>query len=288
VHNTVEAAATRLRLASGRPQRLPINEVTEAYRNSSDRLIFLDYDGTLVPYANRAKDAVPTPELTRILRGLAAGAGNSVVIVSGREKAELDRWFGRIPGLWLAAEHGAVIRSPSERSWTHSHANVTDEWKKDVHDVLEHFADRTPGSYVEEKEFSLVWHYRMADPEFGEWLANELNSTLDELLADTQLRAIHGRKNIEVKLIWATKADVLAHLKQEVPDFDFVLAAGDDKTDEDLFEKMSPDMWSVHIGNEQTAARFRLRDFREMRELLASFTELQPHEEKVKAVKTST
>jgi trehalose 6-phosphate synthase/phosphatase len=165
---------------------------------------------------------------------------------------------------------------------------VTDEWKKDVHDVLEHFADRTPGSYVEEKEFSLVWHYRMADPEFGEWLANELNSTLDELLADTQLRAIHGRKNIEVKLIWATKADVLAHLKQEVPDFDFVLAAGDDKTDEDLFEKMSPDMWSVHIGNEQTAARFRLRDFREMRELLASFTELQPHEEKVKAVKTST
>jgi trehalose 6-phosphate synthase/phosphatase len=31
--------------------------------------------------------------------------------------------------------------------------------------ILEHFVDRTPGSFVEEKKYGLVWHYRMAEPE---------------------------------------------------------------------------------------------------------------------------
>jgi trehalose 6-phosphate synthase/phosphatase len=272
LHNTAEAADARSKVAVDRPQRLPRVEITSAYAAASKRLILLDYDGTLVPYAQRAKDAIPTHELKTIIRDVASDPRNSTVIVSGRAKSDLDRWFGKIPNLWLAAEHGAVMRNPGEKEWTSSHPNVPDDWKKDVYEVLEHFADKTPGSYVEEKEFSLVWHYRMSDPEFGEWLANELNSTLDELLADTQLRAIQGRKNVEVKLIWANKADVLAQMTHDEPGFDFMMAAGDDTTDEDLFEKMGPETWTVHVGNERTIARYRIRDYREMRDLLSSFS----------------
>ena len=272
VKNTVEAAANREKFAAGRPRRLPRTEFLSAYQTASKRLILLDYDGTLVPYAQRAKDAIPTPELKTLIRDVAADERNSTVIVSGRAKADLERWFGKIPNLWLAAEHGAVLRHPGSSEWDSSHPNVPDNWKSEVYEVLEHFADRTPGSYVEEKEYSLVWHYRMSDPEFGEWLANELNSTLDELLADTQLRAVQGRKNVEVKLIWANKADVLAQMLHDEPDFDLIMAAGDDTTDEDLFEKMGPDTWTIHVGSEQTVARYRLRDYSEMRELLAAMS----------------
>jgi trehalose 6-phosphate synthase/phosphatase len=273
VRNLAEAADSRMMVGAGRPQQLPLSEIEAAYETASKRLILLDYDGTLVGYAQRAEDAIPPLKLKRILAGLAADPRNTAVIVSGRAKTDLERWFGKIPNLWLAAEHGAVMRRPWEKEWSGSNQNVPDNWKKQVFEVLEHFADRTPGSYVEEKELSLVWHYRMSDPEFGEWLANELNSTLDELLADTQLRAIQGRKNVEVKLMWATKADVLTQMTQDVPGFDFMLAAGDDTTDEDLFAKMPPDSWTVHVGGEHSLARFRMRGYREMRDLLATLAD---------------
>ncbi len=286
VRNTADAAASRKKADAGRPQRLPKAQIAAAYEEASKRLILLDYDGTLVGYSQRAQDAIPPPELKTLLFGVAADPRNTVVIVSGRAKSDLERWFAKIPNLWLAAEHGAVMLRPAEKEWTSSHPNVPDNWKKEVFEVLEHFADRTPGSYVEEKEFSLVWHYRMSDPEFGEWLANELNSTLDELLADTQLRAIQGRKNVEVKLIWANKADVLAQMTHDEPDFDFMLAAGDDTTDEDLFEKMGPDTWTVHVGSQNTVARYRLRDHNEMLELLATLSGT-PIPAKAKTVKAT-
>ena len=67
--------------------------------------------------------------------------------------------------------------------------------RRGVLPVLEHFVDRTPGSFVEEKEYCLVWHYRMADPEFGEWLANELVATLEELLAEHGAAARRAARN---------------------------------------------------------------------------------------------
>ena len=123
--------------------------------------------------------------------------------------------------------------------------------------VLEHFVDRTPGSFVEEKEYSLVWHYRMSDPEFGDWLANELAATLEELLTETELRAVRGHKAIEVRLAWANKGESQAGWKALWP-ADFRLAIGDDRTDEDLFERLPQEAWTIHVGEGPSLARFCL------------------------------
>jgi trehalose 6-phosphate synthase/phosphatase len=268
---------------------LPEKKIVRTFHAASKRLLLLDYDGTLVPYANRPQDAVPPPELWHVLAKLSGRENISVMLVSGRAQTDLDSWFGTIRGLWLAAEHGAVIRSPETKQWQSSHPNYSDDWKKQVFPVLEHFTDRTPGSFIEEKQYSLVWHYRMADPEFGEWLANELASTLEQLLAETQLRAVQGQKTVEVKLIWANKAQVLNFMMQTHEPFDFVLAAGDDTTDEDLFAEMSPEMWTVRIGGGNTRARFHLADYKKMRKLLNGFAiETQPEKNlKTRAVKNA-
>ena len=92
------------------------------------------------------------------------------------------------------------------------------EWKARVRPVLEHVVDRTPGSFVEEKEYSLVWHHRMSDPEFAEWVANELVTTLDEMLAETELRAVRGQKSVEVKLAWANKGEAAVRLCALTPE----------------------------------------------------------------------
>ena len=121
-----------------------------------------------------------------------------------------------------------------------------------------------PGSFVEEKDFALVWHYRMADPVFGEWLANELCANLEELLAETELRAIRGQKSVEIRLVWANKGELVARVEAGLPAVDFRLAVGDDRTDEDLFERLPQDAWTVHVGQGTSHARFCLSGPREV------------------------
>jgi trehalose 6-phosphate synthase/phosphatase len=266
-----EAASSRTARAGALPVELPSGDAVRAFRMAKSRLLLLDYDGTLVGYAKRPQDAVPPPELIRLLAELARRPATTVAIVSGRPRSDLEAWFGGVEGLWLAAEHGAVVRPPGQAAWEHSYAGYSPAWKKDVYPFLEHFVDRTPGSFVEEKEFSLVWHYRMSDPEFGEWLANELAHDLEQMLAATPLRAVRGQKTVEVKLMWADKGEVLNRLARAAPAPDFLLAAGDDATDEDLFARMPADAWTIHVGENQTRARYRLPGPEQFCSLLREF-----------------
>jgi trehalose 6-phosphate synthase/phosphatase len=242
----------------GTPDPLPAASIEREYGRAASRLLLLDYDGTLVGYAKRPQDALPTGELADVLSRLASDPANVVALVSGRARADLDRWFGEIPGLWLFAEHGAIMREPGAGAWRLPDAGVSADWKGRVASFLEHYVDRVPGSFVEEKEFSLVFHYRMADPMFAEWLANELVANLDQMLADTELRAVRGQKSVEVRLMRANKGEVLALLTDACPHPDFLLAAGDDRTDEDLFARLADTAWTIHVGTNSSRARFRL------------------------------
>ena len=268
LENLREAARMRARVNAEEPQSLPMEAALEASRAAGRRLLFLDYDGTLVPFRNRPHEAVPPVRLVSLLTRLSDRPGDRVVLVSGRPRAQLDPWFGSIEGLWLAGEHGAIIRPAGSTSWEGLRPSLPVEWKSRVRPVLEHFTDRAPGSFIEEKEYSLVWHYRMSDPEFGEWLANELASSLDELLAESELRAVRGQKSVEVRLSWANKGEVAAQMLNDVPESAFKLAIGDDRTDEDLFERLPGDAWTIHVGDGASRARFRLSSPREVCEFL--------------------
>ncbi|HJR06905.1 MAG TPA: bifunctional alpha,alpha-trehalose-phosphate synthase (UDP-forming)/trehalose-phosphatase [Pyrinomonadaceae bacterium] len=278
ITNLREAAGSRAGNFSEKPQALPVEEAVAAFQGAEQRRLLLDYDGTLVPYVNRPQDAVPPAELVELLARLAADPATAIAVVSGRSRDDLESWFGEVKGLWLAAEHGAIMRSPETMRWELYRPTYTGVWKEHVFPVLEHFMDRTPGSLIEEKEFSLVWHYRMADPEFGEWLANELVSNLEEMLADTEQRAFRGNKIVEVKPGWANKGEVLARLTETAPHAGFCLAAGDDRTDEDLFARLPEDAWTVHIGDRRTRAKYCLPNSQELLQLLARFADTQKRE----------
>lgn len=257
VSNLREAARARKEHAAALPAVLPADAAARAFAEAGSRLLLLDYNGTLVGYAKRPQDARPSAELIQLLEQLAQTLATTAAVVSGRSRADLEGWFGGVSGLWLAAEHGAVIRPPG-KEWEYNHSGYSSDWKRDVYPFLEHYADRTPGSFVEEKGFSLVWHYRMSDPEFGEWLANELAHDLEQMLADTPLRAVRGQKSVEVRLMWANKGEVMSRLERERPAPDFLLAAGDDRTDEDLFARLPATAWTIHVGENESRARFRL------------------------------
>ena len=269
-----EAVSARGRYIDTQPKRLRASEVHAAYKRASRRLLVLDYDGTLVALAKHPWQAAPPPVVLRLLSVLAAEPRNCVALTSGRTAEDLDRWFGAIEGMWLVAEHGAELKAPLTSAWESLRSPVSSDWKSTVMPILEHFVDRTPGSFVEEKKYGLVWHYRMAEAEFGAWLANELVSMLEAMLAETELRAFRGEKIIEVKPVWAHKGEAFQRLLAACSEPDFLFAVGDDRTDEDLFEHMQSEAWTIHVGPGPTRAAFVVPDFESVRTVLEMFAEL--------------
>jgi trehalose 6-phosphate synthase/phosphatase len=239
-------------------------EIEESYLNATKRILFLDYDGTLVGFQTDVNKASPDEELYRIFEQLAADPANNVVLISGRKHENLEEWFGHLK-LNLIAEHGAWQKRKGH-DWERV-PGLTDSWKQDVSPILETFTDRTPGSFVEEKSYSLVWHYRRVQRELGELRANELMTNLRLYAGDKGLHILPGNKVVEIKNGEVNKGRAaLSCLEKDT--FDFILALGDDHTDEDLFKVLPHHAFSIKVGGSISAARYFLSNHKEVRRLL--------------------
>ena len=236
----------------------------DEYRKADRRLIFLDYDGTLVPFARRPPLARPTPEVTRLLQDLSADPRNTCVLVSGRDRLTLHQWFGDL-SLHLVAEHGIWSKRPNE-DWK-MQSQYSNEWEPRIHSILELYADRLPGSFVEEKEYSIAFHYRSADPEQGQLLVGELMDYLVNFTASMDIQVLSGHKVVEVRNAGVNKG-VAALQWSGQADYDFILALGDDWTDEDLFAVLPDSAYTIRVGIANTHARFNVRDPGEVLRLL--------------------
>ena len=238
--------------------------IVARYQATHRRLLFLDYDGTLTPLVRSPALATPDGKSIELLNSLCADSRNSVVITSGRDRRTLEEWFGDIP-LGMVAEHGAWLKLAGE-SWQRAKTGVN-EWKQELLPTLETYADRLPGSFVEEKEESVAWHYRLADPEQGELRAAELVDHLLNLTGKADLQVVQGNKVVEIRRAGVNKGNAAAFWMGN-RSYDFILAIGDDATDEDLFRSMPASAVSIRVGISATHAQYNIRSWAEVIDLL--------------------
>ncbi|MBX7059878.1 MAG: bifunctional alpha,alpha-trehalose-phosphate synthase (UDP-forming)/trehalose-phosphatase [Leptospirales bacterium] len=228
------------------------HSLLQAWRGARRRLLLTDYDGTLAPFHSMPELAHPSEEIRSLLLQIAQQC--QLVIISGRDRETLQRWLGDLP-LTLIAEHGAATRLQGEE-WRELQMAGAD-WKSVVRPVFDLAADRTPGAFVEEKEFSLVWHFRNADLEAARAREQELLDTLTALTANLEVQILRGNRIVEARMLGANKgAAALRMMARE--DYDWILAIGDDATDEDMFQSLPPECWTVRVGLHATRARFNL------------------------------
>jgi trehalose 6-phosphate synthase/phosphatase len=259
-------------------QKLLVRQLSEAeqqklinnYTQSPRRLLFLDYDGTLVGFRGRPAKAGPDEEILKVLLELTSDPKNCVVIVSGRDKATIEKWLNGLH-VHLIAEHGGWMKQNSGE-WQSTEITTAD-WKKIIKPILQLYSDRTPGSFVEEKDFSLVWHYRRADPELAYVRNHELRDALMNMTENLAVGVFEGSKILEVRKFEVNKGQaVKAWLSKKI--WDFILAAGDDYTDEEMFGALPDHAYSIKIGRSISKARFSVdsvEDFRLLLKELAGF-----------------
>jgi trehalose 6-phosphate synthase/phosphatase len=241
----------------------------EHYRTASRRALLLDYDGTLVPFATEPRLAQPDEELTALLSELCSDPINQVTIVSGRPRNTLEQWFGKLP-ISLIAEHGAWLRH-SGSEWRIL-KRMTSDWKERVRPILQLYVDRLPGALLEEKEFSLAWHYRRADPEQASLRAKDLLDDLAGYTRNIDLQVFEGNKVIEVRNFGVNKGTA-ANEWLSTHAAEFVLGIGDDWTDEDLFRALPPSAFSVRVGMQTTVARYYLANHTAVRKMLRELSD---------------
>lgn len=237
--------------------------IIDAFQTAQRRLLLLDYDGTLVPIRRMPYEAAPGPEIRDLL--LRLGRLAEVIVISGRDRGTLDRWFSGVP-IGFIAEHGVWTREPGG-AWT-VREGLSADWKPKVREIMELYVDRLPGALIEEKELSIAWHFRRADPDLAALRVHELTDHLIALTENTPASILEGHKVVEVRPAGITKGIAVQTLLGR--GHDFILAAGDDVTDEDIFRALPSSSFSLRVGLVQSGARFNVLEQRDVVGLLES------------------
>ncbi len=242
--------------------------IEEAYSKSKKRLLFLDYDGTLAGFHKDPQQASPDEELYELLDELHEQEDTTVFLISGRDKQTFGRWF--LPKKYnMIVEHGVWISRNGEEFKMLE--QVKGDWMNKIRPVLESFVDRTPGSFIEEKNYSLAWHYRNTDPDFGTKRATELNTVLRSLIGNDDISVLNGNKVMEIKSSNVNKGRAATRMLSE-DDYDFVFAIGDDWTDEFMFQELPDSAITVKVGLKKTQAKYHVENTARVRQLLKRFT----------------
>ena len=229
----------------------------DAFRNSDSRLLLMDYDGTLVPFAPDPEMAVPGKTLLNLIAELCSRKENNVYMISGRSSAWLEKHFGHLP-INLIAEHGARSKTNDEE-WI-TEVQTHSEWKEQIYNIMEMYVRRCANSFIEEKDFSIVWHYRNSNVDQGKLRSIELISELHDYIHNHHLQVLAGNKIVEVRNSGIDKGTAIKKVLAK-KDHDFIFAVGDDKTDEDMFKLLmnTQNCYSIKVGTEASYARYNLQ-----------------------------
>ncbi|WP_282080692.1 bifunctional alpha,alpha-trehalose-phosphate synthase (UDP-forming)/trehalose-phosphatase [Aquimarina algiphila] len=237
------------------------------FLNANKKIFFLDYDGTLAPFEKLPENAKPTQKIFDILDAIHKAPNTKLIIITGRDKDTFNRWFGH-KDYTLITEHGVWLKE-TEKDWELLE-RVTNKWFESISPVLESFTDRTPGSLIEEKNYSLAWHFRSVDPDLGKKRAMELKMTIQHLIANHNLEILEGDKVLEIKVSGVDKGKSAAKMLVG-QNYDFIFAIGDDWTDEYMFKELPDLAYTVKVGLKKTVARYYVEDTNQVHELLSSF-----------------
>jgi trehalose 6-phosphate synthase/phosphatase len=238
-----------------------IDSIRRAYQSSTNRILFFDYDGTLAPIVPDPAKAIISEDVKKLIQDIAKR--DTVIIISGRDRHFLDQLFNEMP-VHIIAEHGALTRLKGGTEWL-LNESYEENWKDSIRPIMQIYAKRCPGAFVEEKETALAWHYRTADEkEYANRRAQELLWQLKNYIQpELNLQVIDGNKVVEVKKTAFNKGTA-ARTFVENGNYDFVLAIGDDTTDEDMFEALPDDSFTIKIGDDLSAARNHIRNQEEV------------------------
>jgi trehalose 6-phosphate synthase/phosphatase len=245
-------------------------KLKEDFRKASHKLMLFDYDGTLVNYTPVPETALLPESVYALIDRLTTDRDTTIFIITGRGYRDIENLIEDLP-VNIIAEHGAMIR---ENGVWKRRVRDDGSWKKLILPIFRNITLLCQDSFVEEKAFSLAWHYRSADPDAAYFRSRELIGLLNNNISILGLKLLDGNKVVEVMKAGVGKGKAVKRLVEGM-NYDFILSAGDDATDEEMFEFFLPNnnAFTIKVGTGNTFARYRLKCVDDVLSLLKQLTE---------------
>jgi trehalose 6-phosphate phosphatase len=223
-------------------------------------LVGLDIDGTLASIVEHPSQARLVAGALAALGDLAGRADTTVAVVSGRAYADIMEHFAFPPRVVIIGSHGL------ETDGEGVHLDRAEARRlAAVRAVLEPVVEATPGSWIEEKPASVVFHHRECDPDLARVAARRVERAVRPRPG---VFVLHGHEVLEAMVRRPSKAAAVVNLQADTGAAT-VVYAGDDRTDEEVFAALAPDDLTVKVGLGATVARHRLAGPSDVAEFVA-------------------
>ena len=243
-----------------------IQHVGDQVAQAPHLLLCLNYDGTLSALAEQPQEARLSPQMERVLLGLANHDTVSLAIISGRDRADLQSRVG-IPNLFYVGNHGLEISGPGQLFVEPTAASHADTLKQFVA-TLTAKLQPIEGVQVEYKGLTVTVHYRQAPPERAEEIRKVVHATLAGASHPFVLTTGPMAFEIRPRVYWS-KGDAVKWIEEQLAKPGLLtIYVGDDQTDEDAFAAL-PDAVTIKVGTEgETTAKYRVESPLEVRKFL--------------------
>lgn len=215
--------------------RFEVEGLLRAVRRARNRVLFLDYDGTLAPFILDRSDARPYPGVVPLLTELGSQERHHLVLVSGRPARELEQLLPLAPRPAIFGSNGMEELPPGGPLRSEPVA-------PDVRRIIERETERLEAALgtgcVERKPFGVAVHVRGLPPHVA---GEALDGLRGPWRALTQLHALKVREfdgGLELSAGLRTKGDVVAEFLSALDPPVAAAFLGDDETDEDAFRAM--------------------------------------------------
>lgn len=230
---------------------LQMDAVREKYTSSKNRFFILEDQVIFPEKLQRDNSKSDFSAVLSVLTSLSSNPNNSVYVASSLGPKYLNQLLVDLPRVGVIAENGAFLREPGNPEWQQLlDESDTIEWRRGIQKVMEYFQERTEGSSIEERQFSLTFNYKSAvDSELATRQAAELNDQINGSRGNVPIRAVLTDGAVTVEHTNVTKATtaelVLQRFRQSQPHEkddkekddvpDFLCVAGYPRASEILF-----------------------------------------------------
>jgi len=255
------------------------SEIIERINKSAETFLFLDYDGTLVPFKDRAQDVETPDEVKSVLNILQKHPKFKLFIISGRTLNEIKKLLD-FYGLSFAALHGLQIELSNGKKFFWEQA-------ENIRPILEEIKEKTlkdfkneKGINIEDKRYTLAFHYRLLPNKNIKRNIEKFENIVKLIDTKKMLDFIYGEKVVEIRPKGWDKGKAVTEILDNIAKSDNYLPIyiGDDTTDEDAFREIGKKGITIFIANKTnkpTAAKYWLKDTNDVLTFLESLTNIK-------------
>jgi trehalose 6-phosphate phosphatase len=215
--------------------RFEVEGLLRAVRRARNRVLFLDYDGTLAPFILERGEASPYPGVVPLLSQLCLLARHRLVLVSGRPARQLERLLGLSPRPAIFGSYGMEELPPDGPLRAEP---VSDDARRIIDHETERLEAALAAGCVERKPYGLAIHVRGLPPHVAAEMLDFLRGPWRTLARRHALTLREFDGGLELYAGTRTKGDVVAEVVSGLEQPVAAAFLGDDETDEDAFRAM--------------------------------------------------